>query len=740
MKYSTPLFWLLIASFSLSAQINHNFSFEKLKGDTAEGWSTFGDGSHNVRYEQGIAQSGKVSGLIENEGPNNGFKALSYTIPANFGGKKIKLTGYLKTQDVREGFAGLWLRVDPNVAFDNMQSRQITGTNDWTKYEIELDYEPRATQIVFGGLLVGKGAIWIDNFELTIDGKPLDEAPTKELSKAQKDKEFDTGSLITADALNALSTADLDLLGRVWGFLKYHHPALAEGDYNWDYELFRILSKYTKAPSEVARHQVLVDWIAKYGPIKPCKNCKNPSEAAFLKPDLAWMSSDNLSKELKAALQQVYKGRHQGDHYYVGTYMRVGNAEFKNEATYSEMPYPDAGFRLLCLYRYWNMINYYFPYKHLMDKDWNDVLSEYIPRFINAENELAYEIATLQIIGDVQDTHANLWGGNEKIQEQRGNYYAPVHVRFIENQLVVDNFFDDERSKASGLQIGDIITHINGKKVEDIVEELNPYYPASNQPTRLRDISFDMLRSQQNIMVVKLRRNATELEKTLNLHPSSEIEGYYRWFKERTERSFKKLKKDIGYISLQNIKEEDVEPLKEVFKNTKGLIIDIRNYPSTFVPFTLGNYTNPNRTDFVKFTRVNPNNPGEFNFDEGLKVGIKRSWSYKGDKVVVLVNELSQSQAEYTAMAFQAGEKTTVIGSTTAGADGNVSRIDLPGGMRTMISGIGVYYPDGCETQRVGIRTDSHIKPTVEGIKEGRDEVLEKAIEIIENSSPLTKK
>ena len=128
---------------------------------------------------------------------------------------------------------------------------------------------------------------------------------------------------------------------------------------------------------------------------------------------------------------------------------------------------------------------------------------------------------------------------------------------------------------------------------------------------------------------------------------------------------------------------------------------------------------------------MNPENPGEFNFDDGLKVGIKRGWSYKGQKVVVLVNELSQSQAEYTAMAFRAGDKTTVIGSTTAGADGNVSRIDLPGGMRTMISGIGVYYPDGTETQRVGIVPDIEVKPTIEGIKNGQDEVLEKAVELI---------
>ena len=96
-----------------------------------------------------------------------------------------------------------------------------------------------------------------------------------------------------------------------------------------------------------------------------------------------------------------------------------------------------------------------------------------------------------------------------------------------------------------------------------------------------------------------------------------------------------------------------------------------------------------------------------------------------------MVNELSQSQAEYTAMAFRAGINTTIIGSTTAGADGNISTIMLPGGLRTMISGIGVYYPNGQETQRVGILPDIEVHPTIKGIRAGRDEVLEKAVELI---------
>lgn len=138
----------------------------------------------------------------------------------------------------------------------------------------------------------------------------------------------------------------------------------------------------------------------------------------------------------------------------------------------------------------------------------------------------------------------------------------------------------------------------------------------------------------------------------------------------------------------------------------------------------------PEPTPFVKFSKGSLTDPGLFTMTNPLSVGLKNDDYYKG-KVVIIVNETTQSQAEYTTMAFRAAPNVTVIGSTTAGADGNVSSIYLPGAIRTMISGIGIFYPDGKGTQRVGIVPDVIVKPTINGIKNGKDELLDKAIEII---------
>ena len=79
-------------------------------------------------------------------------------------------------------------------------------------------------------------------------------------------------------------------------------------------------------------------------------------------------------------------------------------------------------------------------------------------------------------------------------------------------------------------------------------------------------------------------------------------------------------------------------------------------------------------------------------------------------------------------MAFRASLGAIIVGSTTAGADGDVSPFALPGGFRTAISGIGVFYPNKTPTQRIGIVPNVEVRPTIAGIRAGRDEVLEEAL------------
>jgi C-terminal processing protease CtpA/Prc len=195
------------------------------------------------------------------------------------------------------------------------------------------------------------------------------------------------------------------------------------------------------------------------------------------------------------------------------------------------------------------------------------------------------------------------------------------------------------------------------------------------------------------------------------------------------------LSKDVAYLKLSSVKMDQAAKYIESAAGTKGLIIDIRNYPSEFVVFALGSLFVDQKTDFVRPTKGDLSNPGAFYF--GPPFSLEPQQPHYPGKVVILVDEITQSSAEYTAMAFRSSPRAEVIGSTTAGADGNVSAIPLPGGIRSMISGVGVFYADKKPTQRIGIIPDREVKPTIAGMRAGRDEVLEAAIrEIVGKDIP----
>src|SRR5579871_3965553 len=83
--------------------------------------------------------------------PSSGFGVLNAQLPAAVvAGKNVRLTGFIKTEDVTRGYAGLWFRADgPSgvVAFDNMSSRGATRTSDWKQYEINLSVPSTATHV-----------------------------------------------------------------------------------------------------------------------------------------------------------------------------------------------------------------------------------------------------------------------------------------------------------------------------------------------------------------------------------------------------------------------------------------------------------------------------------------------------------------------------------------------------------------------------------------------------------------
>jgi len=692
------------------------------------GW--VGGPLETISLDDKIVHSGHGAVRIERNASSAGnFSTITKSIPMDFSGSSLELRGYLRTERVSD-FAGLWMREDGEqrgLAFDNMQNAQLKGTADWKEYTIKLPLVPEAKQLFFGFLLAGTGTGWADDLQLLVDGKPVWEAPHAEHPQTvfDRDHQFDNGSgIVLKGPLPPVEIDNLVLLGRVWGFLKYHHPRVTNGQIHWDYELFRVMPAIIDAPDHSAANTALARWIESIGPLAPCHACAKLDERDLhYPPDLNWISNRKLlGNDLSSRLEGVYRNREPGKQFYVSKVPGIGNPKFEHEFGYEASKVPDPGLQLLGLYRFWNIVEYWSPYRDLIGEDWIQVLAEFIPKVTLASDRDAYTREMMAMIARLRDGHANLWSSLQ-LRPPVGKCVLPVTLRFIEGRPVVSALMA-QGQKESSLMLGDALKDLDGVPIAKLTDEWMPYYAASNDVVRLRDIANSMNRGECEAVTVGILRHGHELKLNVSrVPPASSSAGFTH---DLPGPAFRLLSKDVAYLKLSAVKATDAAQYVNQAAGTKGFIIDIRNYPSEFVVFALGSLLVDKQTAFVRFTVGDLSNPGAFHWGSPLSL-MPASPHYSG-KVVILVDEVSMSQAEYTAMAFRSVSGAIVVGSTTAGADGNVSPFALPGGLQTMISGISVFYPDKAPTQQIGIVPNVEVKPTIAGIRAGRDEVLEEAL------------
>jgi len=71
------------------------------------------------------------------------------------------------------------------------------------------------------------------------------------------------------------------------------------------------------------------------------------------------------------------------------------------------------------------------------------------------------------------------------------------------------------------------------------------------------------------------------------------------------------------------------------------------------------------------------------------------------------------------------------VGGPTAGTNGNVNPFTLPGGYRVVWTGMKVLKHDGKQHHGVGIQPTVPVTRTIKGVAAGRDEMLERGIEVV---------
>ncbi|MBI5324185.1 MAG: T9SS type A sorting domain-containing protein [Ignavibacteriae bacterium] len=513
-------------------------------------------------------------------------------------------------------------------------------------------------------------------------------------------------------------------LCKVWGYLKYFHSEVAKGIMNWDSVLYKSITDVTAAGTKEEFNDVLLTLISKAGSMDiPTTQPPVIEDSLKYNLDLSWFNDDILSDEVKAELDTVKSRFREQTNYYIKPIPGAGNPNLTSDTAFRGLPrYPLLEVRLDALFRYWNIINYFYPYKNRIDQNWDSTLIEFIPKFNVAATELEYDFTVLELAAHINDSHAFTTSYALNIFE--GDYYPPFNIKYVENETVVTHVQEGDTT----IRVGDVIKIMDGIDINVIRDSLRKFTIGSNEATVNRNINNSIIQGENSFFNMTVE-NTDGTRKVYYSRKLSYIE-----FNEMIAPKGPIWKiiegTNIGYVDLGRLEPDSVGPMFNDLWNTREIIFDIRNYPLGSI-YNILNYLTTTPIPFVKFTIPYISYPGSFTWAEfSLGGEIPQPELYKGG-ITILFNEETQSHAEFTCMAFDFFPQTYKIGSQTAGADGNVSIIYLPGLVTSYFTGLGVYYPDGTETQRVGIIPDLEVKPTINGIRDGKDEVLEAAIKRI---------
>lgn len=524
----------------------------------------------------------------------------------------------------------------------------------------------------------------------------------------------------TAFARKGISeTEKLAATAKVWGFLKYYHPTVAKGKFDWDRQLLDLLPLVYNAETKEEYSDIIMAWIESLGNIKICKNCQMESRTDHFEKnlDLSWFKdSDIFTLSLSEKLQFIERNRYQGKPYYINNGGKNSTLIISNEKSYENFDWTVKSMRILSLIRYWNTIEYYYPHKYLIDTKWDKVLLEMIPKFNDPTSELDFHLAMLELVVKIDDSHG--YFSTELINQHFGLGLIPAAFKIIDNKIVLTGFYNKDLAAANDLEVGDIISKIEGITVSEILRENLRYINGSNYSTKLKYAFGKIYPSSSDSVEVEIERKGITKTRKLGRYQRDEF------ISKPNQKDWEIFQDNIGYINLKGIDGKELMHAFDSLENTVGIIIDLRNYPQEFFGNHFKNFLGARNEVITKVIKPDFKYPGKFIVSD-QKATTKVS-KYKG-KVILLVDEYTQSRAEFTALHIQNGYNVTTVGSQTGGAGGVMIPIEFVGGFQSYFTSSGIFLPDTTPIQRKGLPIDHEVRQSLEGAIESRDEVLDKA-------------
>ena len=370
----------------------------------------------------------------------------------------------------------------------------------------------------------------------------------------------------------------------------------------------------------------------------------------------------------------------------------------------------------------WNVFQHFYPYFEQVDTDWDATLQKGLVRALESSSRQETTDTLNWLVAQLHDGHGMVLDPMASANKR----LLPVRFDWIENQLVII------ASDNKHVEVGDIVTHIDGIESETYLQTNEELISGSPQWKRVRSLQNLQRGEEGAVAKLSILRNDQELTVDVEFTRQQPVVKQQREVIELlvdgdTDQD------DIYYVDLNRAEPGNLKPKLEAFARAKGIVFDLRGYPRG-TQFLLQHMTDehmqsqkwqvprqlrPNRVDMREIETMNrwqlpPQQP-----------------RFEG-RIVFLTNASAISYAE-SVMSIVANYKLgEIIGSPTAGANGNINPFPLPGGFRVSWTGMRVMNHDDSQHHVRGVQPTVPLQPTIAGVTEGRDEYVEKALELIE--------
>lgn len=595
-------------------------------------------------------------------------------------GKKIKYSGWVKLEKGSEGNGRLWFRVDTSDGdtgfFDNMGNAPITE-NEWQYYEIKGTIDSSASNLVFGCFLTGKGKLLLDEIKLTyLEGEDWIDIPLK-------NNGFEGKNLTDEGQWRHSGTG---YIFELTGQDKFEGNKAATIQYKGELEK-------GKGDAIFKRHSKFGELINK----KITSNiiCQIPL-ALYCTDDTTYPTSNKDDLELlKKAIKK------------------------------SSIESTELALRLGNIINVYNVFQHFYPYFDVVTVDWDKELERALKSSYTDKTEKDH-LATLQKLT------ASLKDGHIRVSSSKmDRFVPPIAWEWVENKLIITSVYDSN----IGLKIGDEVTQIDGLSATIFFKEVNAKISAGTEGwLKYRARSESLMGPKDSKISLRVKNQNIELLRNMDAYQRRKANSDQK-------TAYREINKDVFYLNLDIVAMDTINKLLPKLENYKSIICDLRGYPKgnhDFISHLL------KRKDTTKGWMQVPQiiYPDQENIVgwEKFEWKLGTSKPYLGDKQIIFITDGSAISYAESFMGYIEGYNLgTIIGQPTAGTNGNVNPFKLPGGYRLSWTGMKVTKHNGSQNHAVGVTPDIYISKTVDGIKTGSDEFLEKAIELTETTLIETK-